>query len=190
MIIGNSNDKGVGFLFVKWQPSLFIRFVSFVSWTRSNECFRVSLEKTLPNEIQLNRDDDNDDDQLHSYTVCSYIYTHTYICVYLCIHCITITELNLSNIEKKKMMMNSETKMRIFYSFFLQPSKLYKQPWYIDTFFHVFCIRFLYFFGLMNTFFFYWQLEDDECHIMSRVVNRTPRTNVPSISCQGKKKIT
>jgi hypothetical protein len=71
-----------GFLFVKWQPSLFIRFVSFVSWTRSNECFKVSLEKTLPNEIQLNRDDDT---QLHSSCglyICIYIYTHTHICIY------------------------------------------------------------------------------------------------------------
>jgi hypothetical protein len=98
LVVAIVNDGG--FLFVKWQPSLFIRFVSFVSWTRSNECFKVSLEKTLPNEIQLNRDDDT---QLHSSCglyICIYTYTHTYM--YLCIHCITITELNLSNIAKRK----------------------------------------------------------------------------------------
>jgi len=110
LVVAIVNDGG--FLFVKWQPSLFIRFVSFVSWTRSNECFKVSLEKTLPNEIQLNRDDDT---QLHSSCglyICIYIYTHIYVSMHTLHYNNWIEFIEHS---KKKKMMHSETNKRSFY---------------------------------------------------------------------------
>jgi hypothetical protein len=113
--------KEYGFLFVKWQPSLFIRFVSFRlshGHARMN-AFECPLKRLYQMKFNL-----TETTSCIHHAFCIYIH----ICVYLCVHCIIITELNLSNIVKRKKRKDDEqrdSKRRIFVILFLKPSNLY-----------------------------------------------------------------